>query len=110
MPFLCTSDGPHRIDQKTIDNIVSGGEYCSIAKHRAPFNTNHPSISDIEFPYRYSGPREMQDLLNMASNYSGPETDAEMDFDLLEDKISEQSVRPPPNINIDDLWHPARRS
>ncbi len=28
--------------------------------------------SDIEFPYRYSCPRELRELLNMASNYSDP--------------------------------------
>lgn len=110
MPYICTSDGTYRIDQKTIDNIVSGGEYCSIAKHRAPFNTNHPSISDIEFPFRYSGPIDVQKIVNMASNYSGPKTVPSMDIDLLEDKISAKSVQPPPNINIDDLWHPAHRS
>ncbi len=110
MPHLCREDGIFRIDQETIDKVANCRKYCSITKHRVPFNTNNPSVLEIEFPYRYSGPKERRKLLNMDSNNKGPKSDPNKRNGPIEALLASHIVSPPPNINFDVLWHPAPRS
>lgn len=107
MPYICKEEGLYRIERETIDKIVGGREHCSVAKHRAPFDTNNPSISEIELPYRYSGSKEKREMLTMGSDYAGPASNSPEPQDPLLETLSVNFVKPLPSINIDHLWRPS---
>ncbi|CAF9930842.1 MAG: hypothetical protein ALECFALPRED_004740 [Alectoria fallacina] len=89
VPYLNKKDDAYQIDQEIIDSIAD---------------------SQLEFPYRCSGPPEQRALVTMASNYTGQLnawTDPLGDPGVLQ-SVS-KSVPPLPDINIDELWHPAPR-
>ena len=112
MPYLDRGDGLYRIDQEMIDEIAGNREFCPIARRGAPSPYTYPSVSEIEFPYRYGGPpKDEEDLEDMASEYAGKKNSATDPFnDAGVENMILQSAHPLPNINIDDLWHPAPRS
>ena len=115
MPYLGRGDDLYRIDQETIDKVADNREFCPIVRRGAPSHSTYPSLSEIEFPYRYGGPpkdeEDLEDMEDMACEYAGKGNSATDPFnDAGVENMILQSAHPLPNINIDDLWHSAPRS